>query len=89
MSDRHNGKYCLLRNADGRSRIGAFAETVTERVGTEVFGFLRELSGEMPYQRYVDGRRRRWFPEGSIMTRREYELWRTELQEQHPPEARC
>jgi hypothetical protein len=55
--------------------------------GAEIFGFLHELSGEMPYQRYVDGRRR--FPEGSIMTRREYERWRTELQEQRPPEPRC
>jgi hypothetical protein len=72
-----------------RLRIGAFSEAVFGQVGAEVFGFLRELSGELPYQRYVDGRRRRRFPEGSIMTRREYELWRTELQEQHPPEGQC
>jgi hypothetical protein len=72
-----------------RLRIGAFSEAVLGQVGAEVFGFLRELSGELPYQRYVNGRRRRRFPEGSIMTRREYELWRTELQEQHPPEGQC
>ena len=78
-----------MRDEARRSRIRAFSETVLRRVGAEVFGFLRELSGEMPYQRYVDGRRRRRFPEGSIMTRREYELWRTWLQERRPPEARC
>ena|ERR671917_184512 len=49
------------------------------------FGLLREVSNEMPYQRYVDGRRRRCFPESSIMTRPEYERWRSERQEQRPP----
>jgi uncharacterized short protein YbdD (DUF466 family) len=78
-----------LRDRARRSRIGVFANAVAGRVGAEISGFLRELSGGMPYQRYVDGRRRRWFPERSIMTRREYERWRTELQEQRPPEARC
>jgi uncharacterized short protein YbdD (DUF466 family) len=77
-----------LRNEAGRSRVGAFAGAVAGRVVAEIAGFLRELSGEMAYYRYVDGRRRRRFPEGSIMTRREYERWRTEAREQHP-EARC
>ena len=78
-----------MRNAGERSRVRAFAEAVARGIGVEIFGVLRELSGEMPYQRYVDGRRRRSFPEGSIMTRREYERWRAELQEQRLPEARC
>jgi Selenoprotein, putative len=78
-----------LREEARRSRIEALAKAVVGWVGAEIFDFLRELSGEMHYQRYVDGRRRCWFPERSIMTRWEYERWRTELQEQRPPEARC
>lgn len=71
-----------------KSRVRVLAEAVAGRVVIEVLEFLRELSGEMPYYRYVDDRCRRWFPEGSIMTRREYERWRTEAKEKHP-EARC
>ena len=82
-----------MRNVGGKAKLGAFVEAVAKRVETELIEllheFLHELSGEVPYQRYVDSRRRRCFPEGSVMTRREYERWRAKLQEQRPPEARC
>jgi uncharacterized short protein YbdD (DUF466 family) len=77
-----------VRKVAGRSRVGAFAGAMAGRSVTQILGFLRELSGESAYYRYVDGRRRRRFPEGSIMTRPEYERWRTEAQE-HNPEIRC
>jgi hypothetical protein len=54
----------------------------------QILGFLRELSCESAYYRYVDGRRRSRFPERSIMTRPQYERWRTEAQEQNS-EIRC
>jgi hypothetical protein len=57
---------------------------VAERSVAQILRFLCELSGESAYYRYVDGRRRRRFPEESIMTRPEYERWRTETQEQQP-----
>ncbi len=72
----------------GKSRVGAFAEAVAGRSVAQILGFLFELSGEGAYHRYLDGRRRRGFPEESIMTRPEYERWRTETQE-HDPEIRC
>jgi hypothetical protein len=77
-----------MRNVAGRSRVRAFAEAVAGRIVPQLLAFLSELSGESAYYRYVDGRHRRRFPEGSIMTRREYERWRTETQEQNP-EIRC
>ena len=67
-----------MRKVAGRSRIGAFAEAVAGWSVAQILGFLLELSGESTYCRYVDGRRRRRFPEESIMTRPEYERWRTE-----------
>ena len=68
-----------MRNVAGRSKVRAFAEAVAGRsVVAQILEFLRELSGEGTYHRYLDGRRRRGFPEGSIMTRPEYERWRTE-----------
>ena len=73
----------------GKAKLGAFVEAVTRGVWAELLGFIRELSGEVPYQRYVDSRCRRCFPEESIMTRGEYECWRAKLREQRPPEARC
>ena len=48
----------------------------------QILGFLLELSDEGTYHRYLDGRWRRGFPEESIMSRPEYERWRTEPQEQ-------
>jgi hypothetical protein len=67
----------------GRSRVRAFVEAVVVRSVAQILGFLRELSGESAYYRYVDGRhRRRGFPEESIMTQPEYERWQTEAQEQ-------
>jgi hypothetical protein len=77
-----------MRNVAGRSRVGAFAEAMAARIAAEILGFLHELSGEGAYHRYLDSRRRRRFPEGSIMTRPEYERWRTEAQEQNL-ELRC
>ena len=72
-----------MRNVAGRSKVRAFAEAVAGRsVVAQILGFLRELSGEGSYHRYVEGRRRRRFPEGSIMTQPEYKRWRTETQEQ-------
>jgi hypothetical protein len=67
-----------MRNVAGRSRIRAFAEAVAGLIVPQLLAFLSELSGESAYYRCVDGRRRRRFPEGSIITRREYERWRTE-----------
>jgi hypothetical protein len=55
---------------------------VVGRSVAQILGFLRELSGESAYYRYVDGQLKRRFTEGSIMTRPEYERWRTEAQEQ-------
>ena len=73
----------------GRSKVKAFAEAVAGRsVVAQILEFLRELSGEGAYHRYLDGPRRRGFPEESIMTRPEYECWRTETQE-HNPQLRC
>jgi hypothetical protein len=74
-----------MRNVAGKSRVGAFAEeAMAGRSVAQILGFLRELSGESAYYRYVDGRRRRRSPEGSIMTRLACERWRTETQEQNP-----
>ncbi len=73
----------------GKAKLGGFVEAVAKRIETELSELLRELSGEVPYQRYVDSRRRRCFPERSVMTRHEYERWRAKLREQRPPEARC
>ena len=89
MPDQRNAKECSLRNVGGKAKLGAFVEAVARGVETELIELLRELSGELPYQRYVDSRRRCCFPEGIIMTRREYESWRAKLREQRPPEARC
>ena len=71
-----------MRKVAGRSRIGAFAEAVAGRSVAQILGFLRELSGESAYFRFVDGPHRRHFPEESIITRPEYERHRTETQEQ-------
>ena len=60
----------------GRSRVRAFAEAIAGRsVVAQILGFLRELSGEGAYHRYLDDRRRRGFPEESLMTRPEYQRW--------------
>jgi hypothetical protein len=60
---------------DGRKIEGwAFAYAVARRSIAQILGFLREFSGECANYHYVDGRRRRLgFPEGSIMTRPEFE----------------
>lgn len=63
------------------SRAGAWFRAGVGRFLEEVIGFWRGLSGEMSYYRYVDIRYRRWFPEGSVMTRWEYERWRAEARE--------
>jgi hypothetical protein len=61
---------------------------MTARIVAEILGFLRDLLGEGAYHRYPDGRRRRRFPEGSIVTRLECERRRTETQE-HNPDIQC
>lgn len=72
----------------GQSSVEAFAKKVAGRVALWILGFLRELSGEAAYRRYVEDRRRRQFPEGCIMTRREFERWRADAREQRA-EMRC
>lgn len=69
----------------GRSGL---AGTLAGRILAVVVGFLRELSGESAYHRYVESRHRCWFPEESIMTRPEYERWRAEGREECS-EPRC
>ncbi len=71
-----------------RSRVGAFAEAVAGPSVAQILGFLRELSGESAYYRYVDGQLKRRFTEGSIMTRPEYERWRPKPKS-NSPEIRC
>ena len=49
--------------------------------------YLRELSGESHYDHYLE-RQRRLHPGQGVMTRHEFERWRTELAE-HQPHTRC
>lgn len=49
--------------------------------------YLRELSGESHYDRYLE-RHRRLHPGQRVMTRPEFERWRTELAE-NQPNTRC
>ena len=50
-------------------------------------GYLREVSGETAYDRYVDHRRRE-HPLDPVMSRREYERWRMDQRDANPS-ARC
>ena len=49
--------------------------------------YLREVSGETAYDRYVDHRRRE-HPGDPVMSRREYERWRMDQRDANPS-ARC
>jgi len=49
--------------------------------------YLRELTGETAYDRYVE-RHRLAHPGAPVMPRREFERWRTDRGDEHP-RARC
>jgi uncharacterized short protein YbdD (DUF466 family) len=50
-------------------------------------GYLREVSGETAYDRYMEHRRRE-HPGDPVMSRREYERWRMDQRDANPS-ARC
>jgi uncharacterized short protein YbdD (DUF466 family) len=50
-------------------------------------GYLREVSGETAYERYVEHRRRE-HPGDPVMSRRDYERWRMDQRDENPG-ARC
>jgi uncharacterized short protein YbdD (DUF466 family) len=50
-------------------------------------GYLREVSGETAYDRYV-AHRRRDHPEEPVMSRRDFERWRMRERDEKPG-ARC
>lgn len=52
-----------------------------------VMGYLREVSGETAYDRYVEHRGRE-HPGDPVMSRREYERWRMDQRDANPS-ARC
>jgi uncharacterized short protein YbdD (DUF466 family) len=52
-----------------------------------VHWYLREVSGESAYDRYVDDVRRE-HPEAAVMSRRDFERWRQDDRENNP-RARC
>jgi uncharacterized short protein YbdD (DUF466 family) len=49
--------------------------------------YLREVSGETAYQRYVEHRRREHADE-PVMSRRDFERWRMDQRDENPG-ARC
>jgi putative selenoprotein len=73
-----------MRHLAEGSRVRAFAQAAAGPTVAQILGFLCELSGEGACHRYLDSRRRRGFPEETIMTRPEYERWRTEAHEENP-----
>lgn len=60
--------------------------TVREVVG-KVHWYLREVSGEADYDRYV-AHRRREHPKDPVMSRREFECWRMDDRDRNP-RSRC
>jgi len=56
-------------------------------VARSVGWYLREVSGETGYERYV-AHVRREHPDAIVMTRREYERWRQDDRNSNP-RARC
>ena len=62
----------------GRSLKGA---------GRGLLGYLREVSGETAYERYVEHRRRD-HPDEPVMSRRDFERWRMDRKDDNPG-ARC
>ena len=69
-----------------RTQAGGGGVTVRE-VFTGVRWYLREVSGESAYDRYVEHRRRE-HPDEPVMTRRAFERWRQDEREARP-QARC
>jgi uncharacterized short protein YbdD (DUF466 family) len=55
--------------------------------GRGLLGYLREVSGETAYERYVDHRRRA-HPDEPVMSRRDFERWRMDQRDANPG-ARC
>ena len=51
------------------------------------YSYLREVSGETAYDRYV-AHRRRAHPDEPVMSRRDYERWRMDQRDENPS-ARC
>ena len=49
--------------------------------------YLREVSGETAYERYVEHRRRE-HPDDPVMSRRDFERWRMDQRDENPG-ARC
>ncbi len=49
--------------------------------------YLREVSGETAYDRYVEHRRRD-HPDEAVMSRRDFERWRQDDRDKNP-RARC
>ncbi len=49
--------------------------------------YLREVSGESAYDRYVEHRRRD-HPDEAVMSRRDFERWRQDDRDKNP-RARC
>ena len=49
--------------------------------------YLREVSGETAYDRYV-AHRRREHPDEPVMSRRDFERWRMDQRDENPS-ARC
>ena len=69
---------------------GAFPLVLSRRLGGAARGFmgyLREVSGETAYDRYVEHRRRE-HPGDPVMSRRDYERWRMDQRDANPS-ARC
>ncbi len=50
-------------------------------------GYLREVSGETAYERYVE-HRRQGHPDEPVMSRRDFERWRMDSRDANPG-ARC
>jgi uncharacterized short protein YbdD (DUF466 family) len=64
--------------------------TAAARVREAVAGvrwYLREVSGESAYDRYVEHVRRE-HPDAAVMSRRDFERWRQDDRENNP-RARC
>jgi uncharacterized short protein YbdD (DUF466 family) len=64
--------------------------TAAARVMQAVAGvrwYLREVSGESAYDRYVEHVRSE-HPDGAVMSRRDFERWRQDDRENNP-RARC
>jgi uncharacterized short protein YbdD (DUF466 family) len=67
---------------------------VSTTLGTRLAGaargvhwYLRELTGEAAYDHYVEHVRRE-HPDAPVMSRRDFERWRTQRREENPG-ARC